>query len=216
MVLTRVVFAGIVLASALLAQSDLKVTPGFDLAAIDRAANPCDNFYQYACGNWLKNNPIPADQASWGRFSELAERNRAILRQILDQASSVASAKNDPDTQKIGDYYGSCMDQKAIDAKGLERLQPFLLTPLLIHAGAVIVADLLRVGIVLSGGNGGSLIQNLAENRPVSLSQFAESAPACLIGGYGIVLQPVPAGVLVKIIAGIRRAVDRREVESRS
>ncbi|HZL56194.1 MAG TPA: M13 family metallopeptidase, partial [Bryobacteraceae bacterium] len=70
------------------------------------------------------NNPIPADQASWGRFSELAERNRAILRQILDQASSVASAKNDPDTQKIGDYYGSCMDQKAIDAKGLQPLQP--------------------------------------------------------------------------------------------
>ena len=61
---------------------------GLDLSAIDRASNPCDNFYQYACGTWLKNNPIPSDQAAWGRFSELAERNREILHQILERASS--------------------------------------------------------------------------------------------------------------------------------
>src|SRR5215469_12596084 len=61
---------------------------GFDLAAMDRSAEPCDDFYQFVCGGWVKNNPIPADQPRWGRFSQLAERNREIARQILEKASA--------------------------------------------------------------------------------------------------------------------------------
>ena len=103
---------------------DLKASPGFDLTAIDRKANPCQDFYQYACGTWLANNPIPPDQASWGRFSELNERNREILRQILEAAAQAHSS--DPDTQKIGDYWASCMDVAGIDAKGIAPLKPEL------------------------------------------------------------------------------------------
>ncbi|MDQ1471116.1 MAG: putative endopeptidase [Bryobacterales bacterium] len=102
----------------------LKVTPGFDLGAIDRKANPCEDFYQFACGTWLKNNPIPSDQSSWGRFSELAERNKAILRQILEEAATAKT--QDANTQKIGDYYASCMDEKTIAAKGMSPLKPVL------------------------------------------------------------------------------------------
>ena len=69
------------LTGAALAQpSSLNALPGFDPGAIDHSLSPCTNFYQYACGTWLKNNPIPSDQASWGRFDELQEHNREILQ----------------------------------------------------------------------------------------------------------------------------------------
>jgi endothelin-converting enzyme/putative endopeptidase len=94
----------------------------FDVKAIDKTADPCVDFYQYACGNWLKANPIPADQARWGRFNELDERNKQALREILEEA-----AKPDPGrdsvTRQIGDYFAACMDEKGIDARGLAPLQ---------------------------------------------------------------------------------------------
>jgi putative endopeptidase len=99
-------------------------TPGLDVSALDKNADPCQDFYQYACGGWLKNNPIPSDQAAWGRFNELAERNRMYLREILENAEKAKDRT--PNEQKIGDYYASCMDEVAINKKGVAAIQPEL------------------------------------------------------------------------------------------
>ncbi|MFZ1135065.1 MAG: M13 family metallopeptidase [Candidatus Korobacteraceae bacterium] len=97
----------------------------FDLTAIDKSVDPCNDFYHYACGTWLKNNPIPPDQSSWGRFNELHERNQMVLRSILDKQSADNSSRS-PVNQKIGDYYYSCMDEAAIEAKGTAPVKPYI------------------------------------------------------------------------------------------
>ncbi|MCX5787889.1 MAG: M13 family metallopeptidase [Elusimicrobia bacterium] len=95
---------------------------GFSTGALDKTADPCADFYQFACGGWLKDNEIPADQSRWGRFQELAERNKANLRGILE-ARMADDPKRDAVDQKIGDYYAACMDEQAIEAKGLSPLR---------------------------------------------------------------------------------------------
>ena len=99
--------------------------PGFDIDALDRSVDPCVDFYKFACGNWVAQNPIPADQSVWGRFNELAERTRLLLRDIVEKASQ-PHLNRSPVEQKIGDFYASCMDVSAIDKLGTKPIQPEL------------------------------------------------------------------------------------------
>ena len=97
----------------------------YDLGAMDKTVDPCDDFYQYACGTWRKNNPIPSDQSRWGRFNELADYNRQFLHNILEKASA-NDPKRTPVMQKIGDMYQSCMDEATVNSKGSAPLKPEL------------------------------------------------------------------------------------------
>ena len=99
-----------------------KQIPSFDLTAMDKAVDPCVDFYQYTCGSWMKNNPIPPDQSRWGRFNELADNNLYILRDILEKAQ--APGQHSAVEQKVGDYYASCMDEATVEKKGAAPIQP--------------------------------------------------------------------------------------------
>jgi putative endopeptidase len=97
-------------------------TQPLDPADLDRSISPCDDFFQFAVGGWIKNNPIPADYPSWGIAEAMDRRNREVLRQILEKAAADKSATPGSNWQKIGDYYASCMDETAIQSAGLKPL----------------------------------------------------------------------------------------------
>jgi len=98
---------------------------GFSLKNLDRTCKPCDDFYQFAMGGWIKDNPIPAEYPSWGTFNQLRDNNLTAMRTILD-ASEKAQAAPGSNQQKVGDFYASCMDTTAIDAAGIKPLAPEL------------------------------------------------------------------------------------------
>lgn len=114
----------ILLAVALFSVSFSYAQTGINLEAIDKSADPCENFYQYACGAWLAKHPIPADQASWGLGEELAERNLATLRELLED-SAKHPQRSELD-RKLGAYYSSCMDEEGIEKLGIQPLEPEL------------------------------------------------------------------------------------------
>ncbi len=104
--------------------SAVPYSPSLDLNDMDRTADPCVDFYQYVCGEWMKNNPIPSDEAAWSVYAKLANDNQQFLWGILEQDAK--RTDRTPVQQKIGDYFAACMDTDAINARGLAPLQPEL------------------------------------------------------------------------------------------
>jgi putative endopeptidase len=97
-----------------------------DPANMDLSVKPGDNFFLYANGTWLKNNPIPASETRWGSFNELQENNYKALHTLLDSAASVKNAPKGSIIQKVGDFYRTGMDSDAINKMGLQPLQGVL------------------------------------------------------------------------------------------
>ena len=104
---------------------ELPYSPSLNLTSIDKSIDPCVNLYQYSCGRWQQQNPIPPDQTSWSVYGKLYEDNLNFLRGILEQAAA-AGDQRDAVTQKIGDFYAACIDQSAIETRGIAAIQPQL------------------------------------------------------------------------------------------
>ena len=137
-------------------------TPGLDVTAMDKSVDPCVDFYAYACGGWQQKNPIPADQSSWSLTAKLQEENRQVLRLILEKAAAPDPHRG-PIQQKIGDFYASCMDEKAVNATGAGALQ----------------VDLDRIAAVRTKGD---LADYLAHAHPQDIGIYFGQAPLFRFG----------------------------------
>ena len=158
-----VVFAGMISASAFAQQAAstekpreiYKPMPVFDLSSIDQKADPCQDFYKFACGNFAANHPIPPDQPSASGGYQLFNVNTQQLSGILEKAAAAGGTRS-PNEQKIGDFYHACLDTAAIDRKGLEPLAPLLkqIDSLQLQDIAGLAGKLQRVGVNVLFGYG--------------------------------------------------------------
>jgi putative endopeptidase len=111
--------------AALLPAPAQKTLKAFNPNLMDTTVDPCENFFQYSCGGYLKQTPIPSDESSYGQFDELNDENQLVLKAILEKAAAGGAGRT-ANEQKIGDYYATCMNIEAVNSTGLKPLQPLL------------------------------------------------------------------------------------------
>jgi putative endopeptidase len=145
-------------------------SPSLDLSSMDRTVDPCVDFYKFSCGGWIKNNPIPADQAAWSVYAKLENDNQQFLWGILDEDAK--ATQRTPVQQKVGDYFESCTDTDAIDRNGMVPL----------------VTDLYRISHTDSRKSLVAAMYDLPVHYPVNLffrietEQDAENSSATITG----------------------------------
>jgi putative endopeptidase len=153
--------------------------PAIDFANLDPTCKACDDFYQFATGGWTKAHPLPPGRARWGGFDELAQRNRDVLHDILEDAAKTANAPADSDTQKLGAFYRACMDTDTIEKAGTAPVAPLLAAAGAVHDPASVVAAL---AALQHGGVDGGLRLNARADTKDSSKQIAGIG----LGGLGL------------------------------
>lgn len=137
----------LVLAAVAMAQGPAAgpgIVPGISLRAMDASANPCVNFYQYACGRWNATHPIPADEPAWGRFNALQNRNQEELRGILEKAAAQGK-KGTRIQQEVGTFYAACMNTQQVNALGMQPIRPELERIAAIQTRPELIAEVARL-----------------------------------------------------------------------
>ena len=129
-VLSSLLLAAVSLASAQTqsqpsSEPVLPYIPSLDLTAMDKSIDPCVDLYKYSCGGWQQKNPIPPDQTSWSVYAKLYQDNLTFLRGILEEAAQPNQQRNAV-SQKIGDFYSACIDENAVEKRGISPIQPEL------------------------------------------------------------------------------------------
>lgn len=179
-------FAALILcAPAMLAQSDAKpltalpYTPSLDVGAMDKTVNPCEDFFRYTCGNWIRKNPIPADQASWDVYAKLGTENLQYLWGILLEAGDGAR-KRTQEEQQIGDFFHACMDEASIEKAGIAPLRPALEA----IAGLKSKQEMAAVIAAEHTGDGSDALFGFGSNQDFANSQQVIAFAAA--GGLGL------------------------------
>ena len=158
----------------------LPYSPSLDVSSIDKSVDPCVDFYHYACGGWQKQNPIPPDQTRWSVYDKLYEDNLNFLRGILETAA-VLSPSRDTVTREIGDYYAACMDESAVEKRGVAALKAQLDAIAALksaHDLPVLIGQLqLLYGRVILFGAGSTQDPDNSEQEIADLDQGGLSLP---------------------------------------